>query len=627
FIESASFKLPKLSLRNFKMDVHKFIRYLFHPSIGCIIICLIVILNLPFNFTHKFELDWLDQLFKLKGKEKISDQIIAIDMDEKSMSYFGVWPWSRDIHAYLVQILTKYEAKNICFDIFFCDPFPLVDLFLMNSIKKNKNIFLAIGLQLIDEKVQEIDPAVLNFTFNPPSMKGKKDNSMVNTVSLGHVKEIYHYIKGAGHVIATPDEDGIIRRVPAMVKAGDTFFPHLALPIIADFFDGKKEDIDIDLESKQVRIKGKKKTIQIPLDKEGNILINWAGKWRETFKHVSYVDIILSSELIKQGKKPIIPLEQFKDKICIVGLTAAGLLEIKATPIEPSYPMVGLHENILNSSLTNSWISYGSLNLMRVILGIVAIIICLQYLLKISLVIDTIVALSLGIIYLIFNIVLFSVYHLYIPIWSFYLFLFSVFLYGFCYRILEIWWEKNRFYTLGIKDGLTGLYNIRHFKELFSEQMKFFKQKRGHNVSVLMFDIDHFKMINDTYGHQAGDAILKNLAKFLGENVRGQDVCARYGGEEFIVMLPHTNVRGAEKVAEVLRKGVEKIQTVFNDKEIRITVSIGASDSTMGDDIDSLIKAADGALYYSKENGRNRVTAADHIEKKQNEIDEFLDKR
>lgn len=155
-------------------------------------------------------------------------------------------------------------------------------------------------------------------------------------------------------------------------------------------------------------------------------------------------------------------------------------------------------------------------------------------------------------------------------------------------------------------DPLTGLYNRRQFEILAYQGLQTAKRYNT-SYSVLMLDIDFFKKINDTYGHDAGDEVLKNLAVVLKETVRKSDVVARYGGEEFVAFLPQTTPAEALIAAEHIREAVEKMKTQADDRIISATVSIGISDH-QSFDLNVLIKQADEALYDSKKSGRNRVT-------------------
>ena len=128
-------------------------------------------------------------------------------------------------------------------------------------------------------------------------------------------------------------------------------------------------------------------------------------------------------------------------------------------------------------------------------------------------------------------------------------------------------------------------------------------------MSVFLLDLDFFKEINDTYGHLAGDEVLRNTARRITETVRQPDIVGRYGGEEFAVILPETNLQGAHTVAERLRQVIAGSPVVYNEQELTITTSIGVA--IMGPstaDYESLLNQADLALYQSKTAGRNQVT-------------------
>lgn len=156
-------------------------------------------------------------------------------------------------------------------------------------------------------------------------------------------------------------------------------------------------------------------------------------------------------------------------------------------------------------------------------------------------------------------------------------------------------------------DPLTRLRNRRHMTELLKRAIDNYKNEQR-LVSVLLLDLDHFKSINDTYGHEVGDNVLKTAADILRDAVRDHDKVSRWGGEEFLVFLPHTNLYHAAQIAERIRKAIAKYpwHTVLNEK-IRLTTSIGVSELKPDDSVNTLIKRADDALYRGKEAGRNSV--------------------
>ena len=165
---------------------------------------------------------------------------------------------------------------------------------------------------------------------------------------------------------------------------------------------------------------------------------------------------------------------------------------------------------------------------------------------------------------------------------------------------------------LAITDGLTGLYNRRyldtHLTVLFSEAVR-----RGTSIAVLLLDIDHFKAVNDRYGHDAGDEVLREFARRIKALTRGVDVVARYGGEEIVVLVPEATLDEARFVAERIRERIGTVPFALdrNNRTLGVTVSIGVAARQAGDsDAGHILKRADLALYRAKEEGRNRVVLA-----------------
>ncbi len=161
-----------------------------------------------------------------------------------------------------------------------------------------------------------------------------------------------------------------------------------------------------------------------------------------------------------------------------------------------------------------------------------------------------------------------------------------------------------------LTDRLTGLYNRRYMDQILEEFFNLSYRYKD-NFSLIMLDIDHFKRVNDTYGHQFGDKVLKSLADMVIKNIRASDIAIRYGGEEFLIVIPRIDKQGAFTVAIKLKDKISKMKIKFNSKLIQVTVSIGVT-SMPEDDAESifdLINYADIALYNAKEGGRNRVVA------------------
>ncbi len=156
------------------------------------------------------------------------------------------------------------------------------------------------------------------------------------------------------------------------------------------------------------------------------------------------------------------------------------------------------------------------------------------------------------------------------------------------------------------EDFLTKLFNKRALDEFLKVKEAEY-ERYGHNFSIIMFDLDHFKVVNDEYGHEAGDAVLGAFAKILKKEARSVDIVGRYGGEEFIALLSETDAAGGVAFAQKVREHVQRARFMYRGKRIEITVSAGVSERAKHTSLQNLINSADEYLYQAKKEGRNRV--------------------
>ena len=176
-------------------------------------------------------------------------------------------------------------------------------------------------------------------------------------------------------------------------------------------------------------------------------------------------------------------------------------------------------------------------------------------------------------------------------------------------RIIERFQAEMLLLKLATTDPLTGLYNRRHYFDL-AEQEVARSRRYGHPLACIMFDIDYFKRINDSYGHLFGDRVLKGMVWRCRENIRQVDIFARYGGDEFVILLPETGLQRSKQLTERLCHGFQNQPLKIDEREIPITLSMGVA-SMPGDHdlaLDILLNRADEALYDAKEKGRNRIS-------------------
>jgi diguanylate cyclase (GGDEF)-like protein len=169
----------------------------------------------------------------------------------------------------------------------------------------------------------------------------------------------------------------------------------------------------------------------------------------------------------------------------------------------------------------------------------------------------------------------------------------------------------RQMYDSSVRDPLTGIFNRAYFKDRLDAELAYLSRHRT-AVSILILDIDHFKNINDTYGHAAGDLVLKCFTATLFGSLRTEDLLARYGGEEFVVLLRDISIENAYRAAERLRRSVSEMVLEFEGKRITLTVSVGGASTACANvtDSESLIAAADRRLYAAKNGGRNAVVTS-----------------
>lgn len=180
--------------------------------------------------------------------------------------------------------------------------------------------------------------------------------------------------------------------------------------------------------------------------------------------------------------------------------------------------------------------------------------------------------------------------------------------------------------TMALTDGLTGLFNRHYFTSHFAGLFRH-AQEQGRPISVMMLDVDHFKSVNDSYGHAAGDQVLRDLARRISDSVRNFDLVARLGGEEFVIVMPEARLQEAARAAERIRAQVAATPLLLTSRSVAplsatgaaaapelrlpVTVSIGvAAVDGPGDTVEDMLRRADMALYEAKRSGRNRVVLA-----------------
>ena len=569
-------KFPKVSVEVFSWADLNRVRVL----IVLFVLTLIFTLQ-QYKILDRFEYVTYDYRCIARGARPAQPEIAVIEISDDSISKIGRWPWDRDWHASLIKILTDLGARAIVFDVLFSESSGAQkDQALAEAIDYSKKVYLA---QVVEEL----------------PLQNKKE-------LLTALPEFSKNAKGGGHINLSPDMDGVIRRVPLVLQLKGKQIPQLSFSVALDFYHANLKEVIFKKDAAVLQTPGG--PLSIPLDSEGNLLINWAGWWHDTFKHYSYIDVISSYALAKKGKSPTISLDEFKGKICYVGTTASGLFDIRPTPLEPLYPAVGANLTLLNNFLEKKFIrefSYAENALILVALSICMFLITRSK----SYFSNAFLTFLLATGYVVGSVFVFDYFGWWVNLIYPILLIFMTYYCVTMYNQFAIAIERSNLLKMATHDELTGLYNIGQFKLLFNAELATMALRRNDwPLTILMGDVDNFKNTNDTYGHLAGDQVLREVANAVKSTCRALDVAARYGGEEFIVMLPGANQEEAFKVAEKIRKAVNQKVFTHEKGSFMNTISIGIAQAMPGEKAgEAIIGRADKALYEAKRTGKNKV--------------------
>ena len=556
-----------------------------------LIVTALVLISYQSNFLERIELLTLDYRFHLRHVQSRPSDVVFIDMAEDSINVIGRWPWPRKWHAALIKILSPYRPKAIAFDVIFSEPQDEIDdTALEESIRQSGAVYMPLVYDIETDRV-------------PMLYKGEGVNSVHEPIA-----RFRDVLKGSGHINAVPDSDGILRRAPPLIKFKDKMTYQLGIKIAADTLGIKDADISFDPIRHRISMKRPDgRTSTVSLDYNNQLIINWLGKWGKEFKHYSYIDVIKSYASIGEGAKPLIDLNEFKNKICIIGLTAAGLIDIKPIPIESAYPAVGTNAMIISSVLSENFIKVPP-DWVNIILLIAVSLAMTLALCNLRLLTGIALSITVIVLYAAFSFLLFGFFN--IAVVTFYPILAIALAYVLTASYTQVLQTIDRMnlFKQATRDGLTQLYNIRHFNLLLEAEFRNIALLKFRRLSIIMADLDNFKKANDTYGHPAGDIILRETANIIQSKCRQLDVVGRYGGEEFIVMLSGSMAEDAADLADKIRLAVEAKKFKFGDVTYSTTLSLGVAEYSNEKTKNELVEKADKALYHSKETGKNRVT-------------------
>ncbi|NQT46298.1 MAG: SpoIIE family protein phosphatase [Candidatus Omnitrophica bacterium] len=283
----------------------------------------IVLLASYLRLLDRFELITLDFRYNFRPAQTTNPDIVLIEIAEDSLKALGRFPFPRDYHATLIDILRAVGVRMIVFDIMFSEPSDR-DKEFIEALRKTKNVYIPFAFRLSEEKSGGVPEAI---SLDAPLFKGLETA-----------------LTSSGFINRWTDQDGKVRRVLPFMRYKGDFYPHLTLKAACDYLDIPLKQISV-TKSQKVTIDDR---LILPIDEDGTMLLNFAGRWTDTFSHYSYVDIIAAYHDMTSGKEPRIDLDGLRGKVCFIGLTAAGTHDLSPVPLEAVYPMVGVNVNLFN---------------------------------------------------------------------------------------------------------------------------------------------------------------------------------------------------------------------------------------------------------------------------------------
>lgn len=562
-----------------------------------------------FKVAENRTFDYRQRLRVIHKHPTPNKDIVVLAIDDASLESlwdkYGEWPLPRNVYGDLINYIEKENPQAIIFDLMFIKSIktaPNADKYLSDTMNKYPNVYTAMNLdrETTDVRLPIDLPSRISVNINNKSKVDlKKKNYYTNCRPI--LSSLLNGKVNIGMVNVLRSGDGILRTVAPIVTYKDNFYPYVSFKAAADYIEQQSVK-DFDINSK-----GNLKVAdtQIPLTKDGDAILNWYGG-TETHTVIPMYKII--KEMNGELAKGVTPFD-FKDKIIIIGTTAMSLHDTKSVPVQDNvYPGVEVHATFFNNMLDNNFIKKTDVFVDIVIILAVIALVGAIVMLSTSTLFAFLSTTLFGIAYLFISYYIMELYNIWIPVVLPIMSIIMSFALSFLAKYLLKARDFEYQYKLATIDGLTELYNHRYFQDTLRKQMDI-ARRYNQPFSLIIADIDFFKKFNDTYGHQAGDAVLRQVAQILKNNSRTTDYVCRYGGEEMSIILPNTSAEEAMNHANRLCKAIaEKPFHLTPVDTAPVTISLGvATFPENAQTPQDLIEWADKGLYYAKEHGRNQV--------------------
>lgn len=553
----------------------------------------------------------LRQNIMINANAKQPDKdIVIVAIDEATYEYildhYGEWPLPRDVYVKLIDYLEAQNPKIIAFDLMFVKSMksPVnADEALIRAMAKYKNVFTAMNLDNQPEDLRTPPKLPESLAVNVTNYSDINFDDLTFSNCRSILEGILKVTDNIGMINVSRADDGILRKMPLFVKYQDKYYSQLGLKVALEAInlqgDEKINTKNFVIDKDSNLILGERK---IFTDKDGGVILNWYGP-NGVYTQVPMYKLIkvINGEAKDSGF-------DFKNKIVYFGTTASALFDIKTTPTGKTVPGVEVQATYLNNFLDNNFIVKAD-KAVTAFTGIILALLTGFCIMRISSAFTaSFASVSLYLIYIIVSYYMMKYFNIWLEVIYPLMLALLAFISAFIVKYLIKSRDFEQQYKLATTDGLTELYNHRYFQE---QMLMMVENAKRYNkeFSLIILDIDYFKKFNDTFGHQAGDAVLRQVAHTLKKNVRATDIVCRYGGEEMSIILPNTPKDEAASTAQKICDRVASNKYKLNsDKEGQVTISLGvATFPHDGSTPSEIIDAADKRLYTAKNSGRNRV--------------------
>ncbi|MBQ4646733.1 MAG: diguanylate cyclase [Candidatus Gastranaerophilales bacterium] len=562
-------------------------------------------INFLQTFINTIEFSSFDLRQTIVSKYKTPNKdIVIVAVDDETYEYimnnYGSWPITRKVWADMINYVELAKPKNIIFDLLFIKP-NLNDIesdkALVEAVKNNDNVYLSMNLDNYPQEVRK--PPVLDEKLKLNLKEGEfKDSNYITFANARVVMdELSAVTDNIGLINVEREADGVIRSMTPVFKYNGEYYPNLSFRVALDMLNLD----EIKLVNNSILLD---ENHYIPLDETQRAVLNWYGG-SHTYKHISMWRVI---DALKNNNTEY--LKDFENKTIYIGTTATSLSDVKSVPTEYRLAGVELHTTFLNNVMDNNFIKKVPTNI-NLLISILMSALVGYCVLRLTSVLKTIVFLIVTLVfYGVLSVVLMAQFNLWIGVVLPYISTITIFVLTYCEKYILKSKDYEQTYKLAVTDGLTQLYNHRYFQEQMINNVNAFK-RYGTMFSLILIDIDFFKKFNDTYGHQSGDCVLKQVANILKKNSRTSDIVCRYGGEEMAIILTNTNKEEAVITANKVCLAVRNNKFVLaNNEKVNVTISVGvATVGENGEKPQEIIEFSDKCLYVAKENGRNQVVS------------------